>query len=75
MTACGTDYFDQSLSNRSYIVLYAIACYFLPLALIIYSYFFIVQVKNKNLKLFFNSIQHWSITFEGNKLFNLFFDS
>lgn len=43
MTACGTDYFDQSLSNRSYIVLYAIACYFLPLALIIYSYFFIVQ--------------------------------
>lgn len=55
MTACGTDYFDQSLSNRSYIVLYAIACYFLPLALIIYSYFFIVQVKKIKIILLFNS--------------------
>nr|ART30082.1 opsin [Heliconius sara] len=43
MTACGTDYFDQSFSNRSYILLYSIACYYAPLFLIIYSYFFIVQ--------------------------------
>nr|ADN96759.1 long wavelength-sensitive visual pigment [Eueides vibilia] len=43
MTACGTDYFDKSMSNISYIVLYSIACYYAPLLLIIYSYFFIVQ--------------------------------
>nr|ART29880.1 opsin [Eueides isabella]ART29883.1 opsin [Eueides isabella] len=43
MTACGTDYFDKSMSNITYIVLYSIACYYAPLLLIIYSYFFIVQ--------------------------------
>nr|ADN96764.1 long wavelength-sensitive visual pigment [Heliconius hecale]ART29892.1 opsin [Heliconius atthis]ART29977.1 opsin [Heliconius hecale zuleika]ART30041.1 opsin [Heliconius melpomene]ART29896.1 opsin [Heliconius atthis] len=43
MTACGTDYFDQSISNMTYILLYSIACYYAPLFLIIYSYFFIVQ--------------------------------
>ncbi|CAH0722549.1 unnamed protein product, partial [Brenthis ino] len=43
MTACGTDYFDKSWSNRTYIMLYSVACYYLPLFLIIYSYFFIVQ--------------------------------
>nr|ART29886.1 opsin [Eueides procula] len=43
MTACGTDYFDKSMSNISYIVLYSVACYYAPLLLIIYSYFFIVQ--------------------------------
>lgn len=43
MTACGTDYFDKSWSNRSYILLYSIFCYYSPLLLIIYSYFFIVQ--------------------------------
>ncbi|CAH2263061.1 opsin-1-like [Pararge aegeria] len=43
MTACGTDYFDKSWQNRSYILLYSIACYYAPLLLIIYSYFFIVQ--------------------------------
>nr|ADN96757.1 long wavelength-sensitive visual pigment [Dione moneta] len=43
MTACGTDYFDKSVSNRTYIVLYSVACYYAPLFLIIYSYFFIVQ--------------------------------
>nr|AEG80177.1 long wavelength-sensitive visual pigment [Eueides lineata] len=43
MTACGTDYFDKSMSNITYIVLYSVACYYAPLLLIIYSYFFIVQ--------------------------------
>ncbi|CAH2099906.1 unnamed protein product [Euphydryas editha] len=43
LTACGTDYFDKGWLNRSYILLYSVFCYFLPLFLIIYSYFFIVQ--------------------------------
>ncbi|XP_032529082.1 opsin-1-like [Danaus plexippus] len=43
MTACGTDYFDKSFANRSYIVIYSVFCYFAPLFLIIYSYFFIIQ--------------------------------
>nr|ABY84497.1 long wavelength-sensitive opsin [Danaus gilippus] len=43
MTACGTDYFDKSVANITYIVTYSIACYFAPLFLIIYSYFFIIQ--------------------------------
>nr|BAJ22054.1 long wavelength-sensitive opsin [Parnassius glacialis] len=43
MTACGTDYLSKDLLSRSYIVAYAIFCYFLPLALIIYSYYFIIQ--------------------------------
>ncbi|XP_045760488.1 opsin-1-like [Maniola jurtina] len=43
MTACGTDYFDKSWANRSYILIYSIFVYYTPLLLIIYSYFFIVQ--------------------------------
>ncbi|CAH4030808.1 opsin-1-like [Pieris brassicae] len=43
MTACGTDYLSKDWFSRSYIILYAIACYFLPLFLIVYSYWFIVQ--------------------------------
>jgi r-opsin len=43
MTACGTDYLSKDPMNRSYIFVYAIFCYFLPLFTIIYSYFFIVQ--------------------------------
>nr|AAU93395.1 long wavelength-sensitive rhodopsin [Nymphalis antiopa] len=43
MTACGTDYLDKSWFNRSYILIYSVFCYFMPLFLIIYSYFFIVQ--------------------------------
>ncbi|XP_059474581.1 opsin-1-like [Neocloeon triangulifer] len=43
MTACGTDYLSQDLVSRSYILFYALFCYFAPLATIIYSYFFIVQ--------------------------------
>lgn len=43
MTACGTDYFDKTWLNRSYILIYSVFCYFAPLFLIIYSYFFIIQ--------------------------------
>nr|BAP11265.1 long wavelength-sensitive opsin 2 [Graphium sarpedon] len=43
MTACGTDYLSKSWLSRSYIVVYSVFVYYLPLLLIIYSYFFIVQ--------------------------------
>ncbi|KAL0132716.1 hypothetical protein PUN28_000452 [Cardiocondyla obscurior] len=43
MTACGTDYLNKDMFSRSYIVIYSIFVYFLPLFLIIYSYFFIIQ--------------------------------
>lgn len=43
MTACGTDYLTKEWFSRSYIVVYSIFVYFMPLLLIIYSYFFIVQ--------------------------------
>nr|ABI97876.1 long wavelength-sensitive opsin [Neominois ridingsii] len=43
MTACGTDYLDKSWLNRSYILVYSLFCYYSPLLLIIYSYFFIIQ--------------------------------
>ncbi|XP_074027145.1 rhodopsin isoform X1 [Leptinotarsa decemlineata] len=43
MTACGTDYLTRDALSRSYIVVYGFFVYFLPLLLIIYSYFFIVQ--------------------------------
>lgn len=45
MTACGTDYLSKSWLSRSYILVYSIFVYYLPLLLIIYSYFFIVQVN------------------------------
>nr|BAQ54867.1 opsin, long-wavelength sensitive type [Anax parthenope] len=43
MTACGTDYLTKDWFHKSYILIYAAFCYFLPLGLIIYSYFFIVK--------------------------------
>nr|QWV42727.1 long wavelength sensitive opsin [Trox sp. CRS 2021] len=43
MTACGTDYLTKDWFSRSYILVYSIFVYFLPLFTIIYSYFFIVQ--------------------------------
>lgn len=45
MTACGTDYLNKEWFSRSYILVYAVFVYFSPLLLIIYSYFFIVQVS------------------------------
>lgn len=44
MTACGTDYLNKDWVSRSYILVYSIFVYFSPLLLIIYSYWFIVQV-------------------------------
>ncbi|KAH0948948.1 hypothetical protein HN011_002198 [Eciton burchellii] len=43
MTACGTDYLTKDMFSRSYILIYSIFVYFMPLFLIIYSYFFIIQ--------------------------------
>lgn len=43
MTACGTDYLTKDMVSRSYILVYGIFVYFLPLFLIIYSYYFIIQ--------------------------------
>lgn len=43
MTACGTDYLNKDMLSRSYILVYSIFVYFLPLFLIIYSYFFIIK--------------------------------
>nr|BAQ54869.1 opsin, long-wavelength sensitive type [Anax parthenope] len=43
MTACGTDYLSKDWFHKSYILVYSVFCYFLPLGLIIHSYFFIVQ--------------------------------
>ncbi|KAG5328014.1 OPSD protein, partial [Acromyrmex charruanus] len=43
MTACGTDYLTKDIVSRSYILFYSIFVYFMPLFLIIYSYFFIIQ--------------------------------
>ncbi|CAH1999011.1 unnamed protein product [Acanthoscelides obtectus] len=49
MTACGTDYLNKDPISRSYIVVYAMFVYFIPLFTIIYAYFFIVQVKILNM--------------------------
>ncbi|XP_065335158.1 rhodopsin-like [Cloeon dipterum] len=43
MTACGTDYLSKDWLSRSYVLVYSIFCYFLPLLIIVYSYWFIVQ--------------------------------
>ncbi|XP_043789123.1 rhodopsin, long-wavelength [Apis laboriosa] len=43
MTACGTDYFNRGLLSASYLVCYGIWVYFVPLFLIIYSYWFIIK--------------------------------
>lgn len=45
MTACGTDYLTKDWTSRSYILVYSFFVYAAPLLLIIYSYFFIVQVR------------------------------
>ncbi|XP_055610998.1 rhodopsin-like [Uranotaenia lowii] len=53
MTACGTDYLSQDIISRSYIIAYSFFVYWLPLALIIYSYAFIlkaVAAHEKNMR-------------------------
>jgi r-opsin len=53
MTACGTDYLSKGWLSRSYILVYGIWVYFLPLLMIIYSYYFIlkaVSAHEKNMR-------------------------
>jgi r-opsin len=53
MTACGTDYLNKDWFSRSYILVYSIFCYFIPLFSIIYAYYFIVgavAAHEKNMK-------------------------
>lgn len=47
MTTCGGDYLNISWISRSYVILYAVMCYFVPLAIIIFSYYYIVKVLAK----------------------------
>nr|AAU95194.1 putative rhodopsin [Oncometopia nigricans] len=50
MTACGTDYLTPDWFSKSYILVYSLFCYFMPLFLIIYSYWFIVQAVSAHEK-------------------------
>nr|BAQ54836.1 opsin, long-wavelength sensitive type [Asiagomphus melaenops] len=43
MTSCGTDYLTKDWFHKSYIFVYSFFVYFMPLSIIIYCYFFIVQ--------------------------------
>ncbi|XP_037785742.1 rhodopsin-like [Penaeus monodon] len=43
LTACGTDYLTETQLSKSYLYVYSIWVYLLPLAYIIYSYTFIVK--------------------------------
>ncbi|XP_042221440.1 rhodopsin-like [Homarus americanus] len=43
MTACGTDYLNETALSRSYLYVYSVFVYFIPLFVTIYSYFFIVK--------------------------------
>nr|ANN11836.1 long wavelength sensitive opsin 1 [Sphenoptera sp. NPL-2016]APY20661.1 long wavelength sensitive opsin 1 [Sphenoptera sp. CRS-2017] len=43
LTACGTDYLATDWITHSYIITYTIFCYFLPLGVIVYAYWYIVQ--------------------------------
>lgn len=47
MTACGTDYLNKDWISRSYILVYSIFVYYMPLFTIIYSYYFIVSVSTR----------------------------
>lgn len=50
MTACGTDYLTKDWVSRSYILAYSVACYFVPLFLICYSYWFIMAAVSAHEK-------------------------
>nr|UUY85405.1 long wavelength-sensitive opsin [Epargyreus clarus] len=50
MTACGTDYLNKDWFSRSYILVYSVFVYFMPLFLIIYSYWFIIQAVSAHEK-------------------------
>ena len=53
LTACGTDYLSKDWLSRSYILIYGFFVYYLPLFMIIYSYYFIlktVAAHEKNMR-------------------------
>uniref|UniRef100_A0A0K8SBN6 G-protein coupled receptors family 1 profile domain-containing protein n=1 Tax=Lygus hesperus TaxID=30085 RepID=A0A0K8SBN6_LYGHE len=50
MTACGTDYITQDWLSKSYILVYSIFVYFVPLLTIIYSYYFILSAVSAHEK-------------------------
>lgn len=53
MTACGTDYLTKTWDFRSYVLVYGIWVYFLPLLMIIFFYYFIlraVSAHEKNMR-------------------------
>lgn len=53
MTACGTDYLSKDWLSKSYILVYAVFVYFLPLFMIIFSYYYIlkaVSAHEKNMR-------------------------
>ncbi|KAG5668274.1 hypothetical protein PVAND_016221 [Polypedilum vanderplanki] len=50
MTACGTDYLTKGWESRSYVLVYGIWVYFMPLLLIIYSYYFILEAVSAHEK-------------------------
>ena len=45
MTACGTDYLSNEWISKSYILVYSVFVYYIPLLTIIYCYYFIVSVR------------------------------
>ncbi|KAK4296001.1 hypothetical protein Pmani_031468 [Petrolisthes manimaculis] len=50
MTACGTDYLSEDAFSHSYLYIYSVFVYFLPLLANIYLYFFIVQAVSNHEK-------------------------
>jgi r-opsin len=55
MTVCGTDSMSEDWWSRSYVIVYAVWCYFLPFLVIIFCYFFIVKVRTST-----NQLQHFN---------------
>ncbi|CRK97767.1 CLUMA_CG011147, isoform A [Clunio marinus] len=50
MTACGTDYLSKGWESRSYVFLYGVWVYFLPLLMIMYAYYYILKAVGKHEK-------------------------
>lgn len=58
MTACGTDYLTKGWNSRSYVLIYGIWVYWLPLLTIIYSYSFILKAVSAHEKVRALKAQH-----------------
>ncbi|XP_044020788.1 rhodopsin-like [Aphidius gifuensis] len=53
LTACGTDYLAKDFSSRSYVFIYSVGSWAVPLVLICYSYYYIlsaVSAHEKNMR-------------------------